>query len=168
VTSGYLACMEESENPLRALDEDRALLSRRPDALEATNVAVERADLARATALLAARYENVFADSYYPQIVDSLGTQSALEHAERLLARTRDAIAAVRADVKGVAPIDAHLSDPDGLEDDISSMTTSLRLLLEYENAELFSSFICSFPGTWRGCASGSTKRRRIRRVFPW
>lgn len=65
--------MKESENPLGALDAERVLLHRCLNALEATNVAVERADLARATAPLAARYENVLADSFYPQIVDSLG-----------------------------------------------------------------------------------------------
>lgn len=136
--TGYVGTMDEVDSPLRALDEDRALLVRCLSALETTDVAVERADLARATALLAARYENVLADAMYPQIVDSLGTQRAVEHAERLLARTRADIAVVRVDSRCAAPIDAHLSDPDGLEEDIDSMTASLRSRLDYEDAELF------------------------------
>jgi hypothetical protein len=130
--------MLDSLDPLHTLDEDRVLLQRCLTALETTNLAVERADLARVTALLAARYENVLADALYPQIVDSLGTQSTVERAEYLLARVRHDIAQVRTDVHGVAPINAHLSDPDGLEEDINSMTASLRSLLDYEDAELF------------------------------
>jgi hypothetical protein len=136
--TGYLAAMEEIRNPLEAIEGDRALLSRCLDSLESTGVAVERADLARATALLAARYENVLADTLYPQITDSLGTQKVVEQAEHLLAQSRETIARVRADVRGMPPIDAHLSDPEGLEADIDAMTAALRSLLDYESSELF------------------------------
>jgi hypothetical protein len=129
--------MDDLLSPLHALDEERALLTQCLDALEATRVAVERADLAGATAILAARYENVLADAFYPQVVHALGTLSTVDRAEALLAEVREAIADVRADVRGLAPINAHLSDPDGLEADIVAMTTSLRRLLDFEDAEL-------------------------------
>ena len=108
------------------------------DALERSRVAVERADLAHATALLAARYENVLADAFYPQIVELLGTRSSLKWSEVLLDRLRSALTAVRSDMRGVAAMDAHLSDPDALEEDIDSMAASLRSLLDYEDAEIF------------------------------
>jgi hypothetical protein len=130
--------MDDSNGPLHALFEERVLLIRCLDALEETRIAVERADLALATALVAARYENVLADAFYPQIVDSLGTLGAVDHGEDLLANTRTAIAAVRGDMRGVEPINAHVSDPEGLEEDIDSMTASLRSLLAYEDDELF------------------------------
>lgn len=134
---GYRICMDDSDGLLRALDDDRLLLSRCLDALEESTVAAERADLARATALLAARYENVLSDSLYLQLVESLGAQR-MERAEQLLARMRTAVATVRNDVRGVTPIDAHMSDPDGLEADIALMSDSVRALLDYEDAELF------------------------------
>ena len=77
VRTGYRGAMGELPTPLRVLEEDRGLLIRCLDALEATPVAVERADLAKETALLAARYENVLADAFYPQIVELLGTRSS-------------------------------------------------------------------------------------------
>jgi hypothetical protein len=129
--------MDDLLNPLQSLEEERTLLTQCLDALEATRVAVERADLAGATAILAARYENVLADAFYPQIVDALGTLSAVDQAEALMAEVRTAIAAVRADVRGLAPINAHLSDPEGLEADIDAMTASLRCLLDFEDIEL-------------------------------
>lgn len=135
---GYRTGMDDSDGPLHALFEERELLIRCLDALEETRIAVERADLALATALVAARYENVLADAFYPQIVDSLGTLEAVDHGEDLLAITRTAIAALRGDMRGVEPISAHVSDPEGLEEDIDSMTASLRSLLAYEDDELF------------------------------
>jgi hypothetical protein len=121
VRTGYRGAMGELPTPLRVLEEDRGLLIRCLDALEATPVAVERADLAKETALLAARYENVLADAFYPQIVELLGTRSSLDRVGPLLDQLRSAVVAVRTDLRGVAPIDAHLSDPDGLEEDIGA-----------------------------------------------
>jgi hypothetical protein len=120
------------------LAEDRALLIRCIDATEAARADVDRADLARVTALLAARYENVLADCVYAQIVGSLGTASDLKGAEVRVSRLRHAIGAVRAVVKGVAPIDGHVDEPDHLEMNIDAMTTSLRRFLEYEDDALF------------------------------
>jgi hypothetical protein len=130
--------MEDRRSPLSAVEDERQLIIECVGALEATEVVVERADLALAMAVLAARYENVLADAFYPQIVDSLGMQGPVEHAEGLLARVRRAITDVRADLRGVVPINAHLSDPDGLEEKIDSMTESLRALLDFEDDELF------------------------------
>ncbi len=129
--------MDDSTGPLRALSDERDLLVRCLNALEEATVAVERADLALATALVAARYENVLADAFYPQIVDSLGTQ-VVQRGVDLLADTRASIGAVRDDMRGVEPINAHVSDAEGLEADIDSMTLSLRSLLAYEDDELF------------------------------
>ena len=130
--------MDELPRPLDALGEERQLLVRCLDALEGTRVPVERADLAQATALVAARYENVLADAFYPQIVDSLGTRSEVDRGQELLAHVRETVTRVRVDMRGVAPINAHVSDADGLETDIESMTCALRLLLDFENDELF------------------------------
>jgi hypothetical protein len=135
---GYRGDMDDSNGPLGALVEERELLIRCLEALEGTRIAVERADLALATALVAARYENVLADAFYPQIVDSLGKQHELDRGEDLLAQTRNAIAAVRGDMRGVEPINAHVSDGEGFEADIEAMTASLRALLTYEDDELF------------------------------
>lgn len=125
-------------SPLRPVEDERILLIGCLDALDATTVAVERADLALAISVVAARYENALTDGFYPQIVESLGTVSAVEHAEGLLATARSAIATVRADMRGVEPINAHMSDAEGLEADIESLSASLRSLLEYEDAEVF------------------------------
>ncbi len=148
--------MENYPRPLRALEEERSLLIRCLERLEVTEVAVERADVAFATALLAARYENVLADAFYPQIVDALGMQVAVVHAEKLLAQVRDAVATVRADLRGVSPLDAHLGDPSGLEEDIDSMAASLRSLLRYEEDELFELVELLSP------ADGDSLRERI------
>jgi hypothetical protein len=130
--------MDYSNGPLRALAEERDLLLRCLDALEGASVAVERADLALATALVGARYENVLADAFYPQIVDSLGTPAEVERGESLLTQAREAIASVRDDMRGVEPINAHVSDSEGFEADIDAMTATLRTLLAHEDAELF------------------------------
>lgn len=130
--------MDRLPPALQALTDDRTLLLRCLDALEEERPAVERADLATSTALLAARYENVLADSVYPPLVESLGPRNEVERAELRLQRTRDAIGVVRGDVRGVAPINAHASDPDGFDADIDAMVRSLRELLRFEDAQLF------------------------------
>lgn len=123
---------------MRDLTDDRALLLRCLDALDEERPAVERADLARSTALLAARYENVLADVLYPQMVESFGTRSEVERAELRLSRAREAIGAIRSDMRGVKPINAHASDPDGFDRHIDEMTGSLRALLQFEVDDLF------------------------------
>jgi hypothetical protein len=136
--SGYVPRMVELPPPLHDLAADRTLLFRCLDALDESRPAVERADLARVTALLAARYENVLADALYPQIVNSIGTRSEVERAELRLDRARETIGVIRADMRGVKPINAHASDPDGFERDIDIMTRSLRELLQFEVDDLF------------------------------
>jgi len=131
------APMDRLPSALEALSDARTLLLRCLDALEEERPAVERADLATSTALLAARYENVLADSVYPQLVEMLGPRNEVERAELRLQRTRDAIGVVRGDVRGVAPINAHASDPEGFDADIDAMVHALRELLGFEDAEL-------------------------------
>ena len=130
--------MDQLPTPLHALADDRMLVARCLTAIDEERPAVERADLARATALLAARYENVLADTLYPQIAAALGPGSELERAEGCLQQAREAIGTVRADLRGVAPIDAHVSDPEGLDRDIDAMVHSLRELFRLEDAGLF------------------------------
>jgi hypothetical protein len=123
---------------LHALAGQRSFLTRCLDALDEPRPAVERADLARVTAILAARYENVLADAFYPQIADALGKRSGVERAKVRLARARGAIGAVRADLRGVAPIDAHASDPQEVEEHIDAMARSVRELMQFEDSDLF------------------------------
>jgi hypothetical protein len=130
--------MDQFPAPLQALDDDRTLLLRCLDALDEERPAVERADLATSTALLGARYENVLADSVYPLLVEALGTRSEIERAELRLQRARETIGAVRGDVHGVAPINAHASDPEGFDGDIDDMVPAVRDVLRFEDAELF------------------------------
>ena len=130
--------MRELPFALHALVDQRSLLTRCLDALDEPRPAVERADLARVTAILAARYENVLADAFYPQIADALGKRSGVELAKVRLARARSAIAVIRADLRGVAPIDAHTSDPQELEGHIDAMALSVRELVQCEDSDLF------------------------------
>ena len=130
--------MSPVPSPLHAMTDDRNLLLRCLAALDEERPAVERADLANWTALLAARYENVLADAFYPQMADSLGTRSEIERAGVRLQRAREAIGVVRSDLHGVAPIDAHAVDPDGIDANIDAMVSTLRELLRFEDAELF------------------------------
>jgi len=97
--------MRELPFALHALTDQRSLLIRSLDALDESRPAVERADLARLTAIMAARYENVLADAFYPQIADALGKRSQVELAKVRLARARGTIGVVRADLRGVVPI---------------------------------------------------------------
>ena len=90
------------------------------------------------TAILAARYENVLADAFYPQIADALGKRSGVELAKVRLNRARDAIRVIRADLRGVAPIDTHASDPQGLEEHIDALSGSVRALMQCEDSDLF------------------------------
>ena len=54
------------------------------------------------------------------------------------LQRAREAIGVIRADIRGVAAINAHASDPEGVDEDIDDLAVSLRELLEYEATNLF------------------------------
>ena len=123
---------------LQAVAGDRELLTQCLDALDSDRPAVERADLALAIALLAARYENVLSDSVYPQIADGGSDQSEADGVAVRLQRAREAIGVIRADMRGVAAINAHASDPEGVDEDIDDLAVSLRELLEYEATNLF------------------------------
>ena len=130
--------MEDLLDPLQPIDEDRRLLLRYLDGLEAAHLPVERADLAGAIAVLAARYENVLTDAFYPQIVESLGMRDTIARGDDLQSEARLAIEVVRDDLRDVAPIDAHAGDPERVDAAIDAMAVSLRSLLEFEDAELF------------------------------
>ncbi len=130
--------MVELPVPMRGLAADRVLLVQCLDALDEPRPAVERADLARSTALLAARYENVLADAVYPQVVDSLGRRRQVEQAELRLGGARQAISVIRADMRGVKPVNAHASDPNGFDEHIDVMTRSVGALLQFEADEIF------------------------------
>lgn len=130
--------MEQLRPPMQAVAADRVLLVRCLDAIDEVRTSVERADLARSTALLAARYENVLADALYPALIDALGARSEVERSELRQARAREAIAVIRADMRGVKPINAHASDPDGFDGHIDAMTGSVRELLQFEEDDLF------------------------------
>ena len=130
--------MRELPFALHALTDQRSLLIRSLDALDESRPAVERADLARLTAIMAARYENVLADAIYPQIADALGKRSQVELAKVRLARPRGTIGVVRADLRGVVPIAAHTRDAHGIDEHIDAMARSVRELMQFENSDLF------------------------------
>jgi hypothetical protein len=159
--------MNQFPAPLQALEDDRTLLLRCLDALDEERPAVERADLATSTALLGARYENVLADSVYPLLVEALGDRSEIERAELRLQRAREAIGVVRGDVRGVAPINAHASDPEGFDNDIDAMVHSLRDLLHFEDAELLPLVEWLGPGEVDRLARGVDAARAHKTSLP-
>ncbi len=130
--------MRELPFALHALANQRSLLTRCLDALDEPRPAVERAEVARLTAILAARYENVLTDAFYPQIADTLGERSQVELAKVRLARARVAIGVIRSDSRGVAWIGSHVIDPQDSEAHIDAMALSLRDLMQFEDSELF------------------------------
>lgn len=128
VSGGY---GEERLSPMPVIDGERTVLIRCLDAPGATQVA-EFADSRHID--LAARGESVLAYAFYPQIVDSLGTQSAVEHAEGLLrpGARRHHLGARRNHQcrrrRWCRTRRGH-----------DSMTASLQLLPEHKETELFS-----------------------------
>jgi hypothetical protein len=124
--------------PLRPLAEERRLLRQCLDTVDVAEDAEERADLAQAISLLAARYENVLADVLYPFLMETSGNEGVVSKAQGLLARVRGAVKDMRTETRNVKPINAHAHDADGFEAILGAMTSSLRDLLDLEDAQLF------------------------------
>lgn len=124
--------------PLRPLEDERRLLQQCLDAMEVAEDAVERADLAQGLSLLAARYENVLAGVLYPFLLAISGNEDVVTKAEGLLTRVRAAVKNVRNETRNVKPINAYAHDAEGFEVMLGTMTSSIRDLLDFENAQLF------------------------------
>jgi hypothetical protein len=124
--------------PLRPLADERGLLQQCLDAVEVAEDAVERADLAQGLSLLAARYENVLADVLYPFLLEISGNDGVVTKAEGLLARVRAAVTDMRNETRNVKPVNAHAHDAEGFEVMLGTMTSAIRDLLDFENAQLF------------------------------
>jgi len=124
--------------PMRPLDEERTFLQQCLDAVDVAEDPAERADLAEGISLLAARYENVLADVFYPFLLETPENGGAVVKGQELLAQVRAAVKDMRAKTRNVKPINAHADDAEGFEVVLGTMTSSIRDLLDFENAQLF------------------------------
>jgi hypothetical protein len=129
--------MSSLPGEMHDLEEERDLLERSMEAMGSATVPAERADLARAIAILGARYESVTEDSLY-YVLRETRESEALGEGEQRLSAARTALKDVRDKMRHVKAINAHADDPDGFEQSIQGMVNALRALLDYEDEVLF------------------------------
>ncbi len=98
---------------------------------------VVRADIANEIVESVSRYENVKHDVLYPWLRKTGRQAAQLDRAERDQHDVRRALVNIRNRMHNVKPVNAHASDPEGLENSVEVLVDSVRSHLRHEDQEL-------------------------------
>lgn len=104
--------------------------------LGGTSEAEVRADLADELVRIGAEYEDVLDRALYPGTEELLG-RSCVGTGRAHLRSVRTLLGRVRHRTRHVKPINAHLEDPAGFEQDLSAVVLALRRQLTFEDQHL-------------------------------
>ncbi|HEX3565819.1 MAG TPA: hemerythrin domain-containing protein [Acidimicrobiales bacterium] len=122
---------------LAPLDEDRRQLVAVLDLLADTSEPEVRADLAGELVRLSARYEDAKERALYPALRRQGGAEAQLSRAEEDQAAVRSAMVEIRHRTRHVKPANAHADDPDGFEQSLDTLISTVHRHLDQEDREV-------------------------------